>query len=78
MARLSIEAFMKDAVKIIAKCEDDLGRTLSLGEQRDLLCDNTTWHYDLICEVTDELKREGESQIVSEHSRLGYDDMLVN
>jgi len=31
------------AADMIARCEADLGRTLSVGERRDLLKDNTDW-----------------------------------
>lgn len=46
---------LERARALIAKCETDLGRTLSGGERRDLLKDNTTWDSEFVAAVVAEL-----------------------
>lgn len=43
------------ASQIIAKCERDLRRILSHGEQRDLLADNSEWSGERIFAIVEAL-----------------------
>lgn len=44
------------ARSIISRCETDLARTLSDGERRDLLVDNTSWGRATIVAVVSALQ----------------------
>jgi len=41
------------AVDMVDRCEADLKRTLSNGERRDLLKDNTDWDSDFVARCVD-------------------------
>lgn len=44
---------IKQAINIIRSCQRALNRRLTLGEARDLLCDNTRWSRSAIVAVVD-------------------------
>jgi hypothetical protein len=46
---------IQKALDIITACEADLKLELSLGQQRDLLCDNTVWQSSYIRAMVDHI-----------------------
>src|SRR5262245_13748719 len=55
------------AKELISKAERDLGRTLSGGERRDLLADNSKWSSGLIRQVVLELEIQDTAQWVAKN-----------
>lgn len=56
---------MRDRAKrLIADCQNDLGRKLSAGECRDLLMDNTDWDSGFIATMVDAIQNDIPSALV--------------
>lgn len=54
---------LQQARQIITKCEAAFGRTLSDGERRDLLKDNTEWHSSVCDQIVEQMRVSSSSPV---------------
>lgn len=69
---------LNHAAVLIERCEADLKRTLSRGECRDLLKDNTSWDSEFVAACVEHLRGPDQEAFAPEELAVIYDAAMLD